>query len=154
MTTAIPKLEMELSKCSMQAESVAKRIDELAARLADMSGKTSSPAEADVARLEQLKRSLAVDEKDLAKISKIVDALGAEIATLQAKVLEAGGNRLKAAKSKAETVGERLNEAVSARTRYRVRRACRADPLLPVSPTCVGAAECGHKGEGRNQGSP
>ena len=115
LTILIPKLETELSKCAMQSESADKRIDELSARLADMSGKSTSPAAADVERLEQLKRSLATDEKELARITKVVDAIGAEITTLQTRVLEAGGNRLKAAKTKAEKADSDVNDAVRAR---------------------------------------
>jgi hypothetical protein len=90
--------------------------------------------------------ALAADEREMQRTLKVVETLETEIAALQTKVLEAGGNRLKAAKAKAEAMGERLNEAVRGGGRIKAvvytsgvaRCALLAQALFSMRRRCVG----------------
>jgi hypothetical protein len=65
LSSLLPKLEVELSKASMQLQSSTKRIEELASQLAATS-RRSGPSDADTARLEvrPMSRTIAICHVD------------------------------------------------------------------------------------------
>lgn len=133
----IPALELEISKHQLVIGNSGKRIEELNARVAELSSKSGPSADEQAAlivrvtcfcvmfgcqlsprllclgfRYQALKKRLGKQECALDSAKAATSQLEAEISELQRKVLEAGGNRLKQAKSKAEAANSRLNDAV------------------------------------------
>ncbi|EOD07120.1 hypothetical protein EMIHUDRAFT_198420 [Emiliania huxleyi CCMP1516] len=114
-TAAQAKLEASLSKQQAAAEGLERQAMQLEAAAAqraalekrlDSARAASQPSEAEVARLAELAKEIKALGKRVGEGEKKVGAADATLASLQEQVLAVGGIKLRAQKSKVETLGE------------------------------------------------
>ena len=100
---------MQLEAAAAQRAALEKRLD--SARAA------SQPSEAEVARLAELAKEIKALGKRVGEGEKKVGAADATLASLQEQVLAVGGIKLRAQKSKVETLGEQVSGLQQALTK-------------------------------------
>jgi len=108
-------LSLQLSKVSLELQSVQKTITECAEQMPILRRNVqASENSEEMQNVKELQRTIARKESDLVKASKPCDELQKVIAQLEAQVLACGGKGLEAATLRKENANERLGEATSA----------------------------------------
>ncbi|EPQ25894.1 uncharacterized protein PFL1_06567 [Pseudozyma flocculosa PF-1] len=103
-----PQIDMALDKIGMDLGIGEKRVAEAKQRVAELKAQ-SKPDAADAKRIAELDKQIAAFDKDIAKLSEKTEAIEADIAALQEKILEAGGVALRMQKSKVDGIKEMLD---------------------------------------------
>lgn len=102
------RVEVLHNKLAMQLEAAAAQRTALEQRL-QSARDASELGAAEVRRQRELEKELAAIAKHLAGQKKLVDAVDARLAVLQEEVLSVGGIKLRAQKSKVETLSDQLS---------------------------------------------
>ncbi|KAG0341092.1 hypothetical protein BG000_010248, partial [Podila horticola] len=103
----VPKMKMRLSMFQMDVQANATRIAETAKRVEALRAE-SVQKPADMAKMKQLAKKVADLQAEKTEIKKNAQLIEAKIKDLQNKILDAGGVKLRAQKSKVEGIREQI----------------------------------------------
>ncbi|KAG8929532.1 hypothetical protein FRC02_005473, partial [Tulasnella sp. 418] len=106
----LPKIDMSISKVQLDIQTGEKRIAEAKKRVKELQSQ-SKPDAGDVRRISQLDAEIATATKELDKIQKSASAIESEIQSLQNKILDIGGVRMRSQKSKVDGIKEMIDLA-------------------------------------------
>ncbi|CAM9703744.1 unnamed protein product [Chrysoparadoxa australica] len=106
LVTLVPKLELKLASVGASEAQYNEQIERYRGQC------ELGPEEA--AKLKDLTRAMAQEQKGLDKVSKVLSKLEGVVQQLQAAILEVGGENLKRAMKRVEAAGTSLDEAVAA----------------------------------------
>ncbi|WVQ75201.1 hypothetical protein IAR50_004812 [Cryptococcus sp. DSM 104548] len=118
----LPQIEMEMSKIELDVATSGKRVEEAEKRLAELQSE-SKPIAADEKRIKELDAEIASLTKETDKLRTKSSAINDELKSLQEKILEVGGVRLRAIQSKVATTKGLVDLANDAITKAEVGQA-------------------------------
>ncbi|ODN78385.1 hypothetical protein L202_04024 [Cryptococcus amylolentus CBS 6039] len=118
----LPQIEMEMSKIELDVATSGKRVEEAERRLAELQSE-SKPIAADEKRIKELDAEIASLTKETDKLRTKSSAINDELKSLQEKILEVGGVRLRAIQSKVATTKCLVDLANDAITKAEVGQA-------------------------------
>ncbi|KAG0214660.1 hypothetical protein BGX28_001698 [Mortierella sp. GBA30] len=117
----VPKMEMRLSMFKMDVQSNATRILESEKRV-EILKREAEPKAADVTRMKQLAKKATELQAEVASIKKNAQTIEEKIKDLQNKILDAGGVKLRAQKSKADGLKEQIEALGDKMTKTKVAK--------------------------------
>ncbi|WVR08284.1 hypothetical protein IAU60_005331 [Kwoniella sp. DSM 27419] len=118
----VPEIEIELEKIELDVQTAKRRIEEAEKRLTELKSQ-SKPDAADEKRIKTLDAEIASLTKETDKLKEKSSVISEQIKSLQNKILEVGGVRLRAIQSKVTTTKGLLDLANEAITKAEVGQA-------------------------------
>ncbi|OXG87424.1 hypothetical protein C345_03199 [Cryptococcus neoformans A2-102-5] len=118
----LPEIEMEMEKIELDVSTATKRIVEAAKRLSELKSQ-SKPDAADEKRIKALDAEIASLTKETDKLREKSSSINDDIKSLQNKILEVGGVRLRAIQSKVSITKGLLDLANESITKAEVGQA-------------------------------
>ncbi|WVN86971.1 uncharacterized protein L203_102146 [Cryptococcus depauperatus CBS 7841] len=118
----LPEIEMELEKIELDLQTAGKRTIEAEKRLAELQSQ-SKPDAADEKRIKVLDTEIAILANETDKLRNQSSAITEDIKSLQEKILEVGGVRLRAIQSKVSTTKGLLDLANESITKAEIGQA-------------------------------
>ncbi|WVQ96218.1 hypothetical protein IAU59_003322 [Kwoniella sp. CBS 9459] len=118
----VPEIEIELEKVEMDVQTARKRIEEAEKRLTEVQLQ-AKPDAADEKRIRTLDSEIASLTKEADKLKEKSSVISFQIKSLQEKILEVGGVRLRAIQSRVSTTKGLLDLANEAITKAEVGQA-------------------------------
>ncbi|KAJ2365926.1 Structural maintenance of chromosomes protein 4 [Coemansia sp. RSA 2610] len=112
----LPRLELELKSVDEQVQ-MAKR------RARDLSTAQDTPSEADAAHKAKAEARIAEEQAHIAKLQEQCATIEVDIKNLQEKIMQAGGIRLRAQKSKVDGLQDRIKTIHGEISRWEVAQA-------------------------------
>ncbi|KAJ2726591.1 Structural maintenance of chromosomes protein 4 [Coemansia sp. Benny D115] len=109
----LPRLELELKSVDDQVQMAKKR-----AR--DLNSVQGQPGEADVARKDAIDAKIAKEQESISELQQQCAAIEVDIKDLQEQIMQAGGIRLRAQKSKVDGLQERIKTVYDEISRWEV----------------------------------
>ncbi|KAG0242079.1 hypothetical protein BGW41_004895 [Actinomortierella wolfii] len=119
--TSIPKMEMRQSMLQVEVEATRKRMDESVRRVEQLK-REAEPKPDQVAKMKQLASKADKLRKEVDAIKVNTVAIEAKIKELQNKILDAGGVKLRAQKSKVEGFREQIEALGDRMTKTKVAK--------------------------------
>eukprot|EP00743_Colponemidia_sp_Colp-15_P004444 GILK01004794.1.p1 GENE.GILK01004794.1~~GILK01004794.1.p1 ORF type:complete len:1385 (-),score=418.54 GILK01004794.1:245-4204(-) len=110
---------MAVSKASMDVEALSKNRKDLSERL-DSIQRNAQLSEAEEARIAELQKQIAGNDKSLTKVQKKVTLLESEVQRLHNAIMEAGGEKLKKQKAKVDEWNQKMDDATRTVTKMQV----------------------------------
>ncbi|KAF9958569.1 hypothetical protein BGZ70_009140 [Mortierella alpina] len=117
----VPKMEMRLSMFKMDVQSNQARILESEKRV-EIQKREAEPKAADVAKMKQLAKKATELQAEVLSIKKNTQSIEGKIKDLQNKILDAGGVKLRAQKSKADGLKEQIEALGDKMTKTKVAK--------------------------------
>ncbi|KAL8977998.1 MAG: hypothetical protein Q9205_006316 [Flavoplaca limonia] len=108
LTEQVPKIEVEMQKIGLEAESIIRKVADTERRLSELTV-TQQPSISDETRINTLEKQLSKLNNEVAKLKAETAGVDAEIQVLQGKIMEAGGVRLRAQKAKVDGLNEQIS---------------------------------------------
>lgn len=113
-------LEMELAKSQKEIESLNSQHEYLLNQL-DSLKDASEPSKAELARIEELKKIITEEEKEINRLTKGSKQLKEKVLELQNKIENAGGERLKSQKAKVNKIQNDIDKNSTEINRHKVQ---------------------------------
>lgn len=120
----IPHLEMRQQKVNMDLTTFTTRITDAEKRLKELRGSSNLPDAGDAARVKTLEGEIRATEAEMAKVQTKADEIEEAIKSLEKKILDVGGSKLLAQKSKVDGIktylklsADEISKAEVAKTR-------------------------------------
>ncbi|KAL8668236.1 MAG: hypothetical protein Q9202_000214 [Teloschistes flavicans] len=104
----IPRIEIEMQKAHLEIESIGRNLADTERSLSELTA-TQRPSNSDDTRITALEKHLSKLNKEVDKLRAETAGVEAEIQTLQDKIMEAGGVRLRAQKAKVDGFNDQIN---------------------------------------------
>ncbi|KAF9515941.1 hypothetical protein BS47DRAFT_1391255 [Hydnum rufescens UP504] len=104
----LPKVDMAISKAELDIRTADKWIMEAEKRIKELNAH-SKPNASDVKRIKALEAEIASSTAEVEKLREKSGAIESDISTLQDKILEIGGVRLRSQKSKVEGIKQQID---------------------------------------------
>ncbi|KAK9194823.1 hypothetical protein WN944_005530 [Citrus x changshan-huyou] len=117
---AVAHLEMELAKSHKEIESLKSQHSYLEKQLDSLKA-ASEPRKDEIDRLEELQKIISAEEKEIEKIVNGSKDLKEKALQLQSKVENAGGEKLKAQKSKVDKIQSDIDKSSTEINRHKVQ---------------------------------
>ncbi|KAL9427326.1 hypothetical protein AB3S75_029505 [Citrus x aurantiifolia] len=117
---AVAHLEMELAKSRKEIESLKSQHSYLEKQLDSLKA-ASEPRKDEIDRLEELQKIISAEEKEIEKIVNGSKDLKEKALQLQSKVENAGGEKLKAQKSKVDKIQSDIDKSSTEINRHKVQ---------------------------------
>ncbi|KAJ2357272.1 Structural maintenance of chromosomes protein 4, partial [Coemansia sp. RSA 2618] len=127
----LPRLELELKSVDEQVQ-MAKR------RARDLSSAQDTPSEADAAHKAKAEARIAKEQGDIAALQEQCATIEVDIKELQEKIMQAGGIRLRAQKSKVDGLQDRIKTINDEISRWQVTQAKSAKDLARAERSSSG----------------
>ncbi|KAJ1887347.1 Structural maintenance of chromosomes protein 4 [Kickxella alabastrina] len=108
LQTRYDELEAMLPRLELELKSVDEQVQMAKKRARDLTSVQSQPGEADVARKIAIDAKIAKEQGDIAELQEQCATIEVDIKELQEKIMQAGGIRLRAQKSKVDGLQERI----------------------------------------------
>lgn len=119
----IPEIEMNISKTKMAVRAGKKRIEEAQRRIHELKGQNKQPQGDDIKRIGILEASIQKLTEELWALEEKRDKIQSDIKSLQDKILEVGGVRLRSQQVKVEGIKEMSDHANDQLTKAEVGKA-------------------------------
>ncbi|KAL9576821.1 MAG: hypothetical protein Q9212_006788 [Teloschistes hypoglaucus] len=108
LTDQIPRIGIEMQKANLEIESIGRNLADTERSLSELAA-TQRPSNSDDTRIAALEKQLSKLNKKVDKLRAETAGVEAEIQTLQDKIMEAGGVRLRAQKAKVDGFNDQIN---------------------------------------------
>ncbi|KIJ54318.1 hypothetical protein M422DRAFT_153955 [Sphaerobolus stellatus SS14] len=122
LSKKIPKIEIDIQKVELDIQTSSKRIAEAEKRILDLKSQ-SKPDKGDVARISVLDKEITAANTELERLHEKADIITKSIQGLENKILDIGGAKLLAQKSKVDSVKLHMNLASEETTKAEVAKA-------------------------------
>lgn len=117
---SIPSLDMDLAKCQKEIESLKSQHSDLEKQLYSLKV-ASEPKKDEVDRLQELKEIVAVEEKEIERLTNGSKKLKEKALELQMKIENAGGERLRIQKAKFDKIQSDIDKSCTEVNRRKVQ---------------------------------
>ncbi|TPX44267.1 hypothetical protein SeMB42_g04396 [Synchytrium endobioticum] len=128
----VPAAEMAIPKARMDVEYAQGMIADGERHLKQLQSEGSRVDLADIARIKEVEKIIDQYEKELEKLRNSSSVIEADIKTLQEKILEAGGVRLRSQKAKVDSVQAEIDMVSDRLTKTAAERSTRERNLAKV----------------------
>ncbi|KAF8586245.1 RecF/RecN/SMC protein [Ramaria rubella] len=118
----VPKIEMDIHKVELDIQTSSKRIDEATKRVQELKSQTK-PDVGDLSRISTLDKDITTSTAELERLRESAKVIEDAIQALENKILEVGGAKLLAQKSKVDGVKLHINLANEEITKAEVAKA-------------------------------
>ncbi|SZF03760.1 unnamed protein product [Blumeria hordei] len=118
----IPQLDTKMQKLDLEIDSCAKNLADSQRRIQELNRDHQSP-QSDDGRVLSLKKDIITLNKEIKKLRGETSSVEMEIKLLQDKIMEVGGEKLRALKVKVDTVREEIGEIGEQISTAEVKRA-------------------------------
>lgn len=105
---ALPDLETKTQRCSLEIESIDRKVADGERRCKELAS-TKQNDSTDAARIKTLDNAVSSAEAEIGKLTADASGLQQEIQTLQDKIMEVGGIKLRGQKAKVDGLKEQIN---------------------------------------------
>ncbi|KAF8514546.1 RecF/RecN/SMC protein [Hysterangium stoloniferum] len=122
LASKLPKIDMDIQKVELDIQTSSKRISEASKRVQDLKSQ-SKPDKGDLARISALDKEIAASTNELKQLQEKTQVIAKAIQGLEDKILEVGGAKLLAQKSKVDGLKLHINLANEEITKAEVAKA-------------------------------
>jgi len=120
----VPRLDTKMQKIGLELESITRNLADLQRRVKEVS-KDHQPSAADDSRAESLRKEIAKLNKDIEKLHGETSSLEEDIKALQDKIMEVGGEKLRAQRAKVDSIKTEISPTTKPSPTQRFERSGR-----------------------------